>query len=71
LVVRTIFLVGLGGSSVRNFEGTDIERETLSPRVNWDGIGDSVNGLDLEEDGQVAGEVETISFREIRTVVVE
>jgi hypothetical protein len=70
-VAGTIFLDGLGGSSVRNFEGTEIERETSSPRVNSDGIGDLVSGLDLEEDGQVAGEVETISFPEKRTAEVE
>jgi hypothetical protein len=66
LVARTIFLVGLGGSTVRNFEGTETEREALSPGVNSDGIGDWVRGF--EEDDQVAGEVETISFQEIRTV---
>jgi hypothetical protein len=71
LVARTIFLVGLGGSSVRNFEGTETEREALSPGVNSDGIGDWVRGLNFEEDDQVAGEVETISFREIRTVEAE
>jgi hypothetical protein len=54
-VARTIFQVGLGGSSARNFEATEAEREALFPRVNSDGTDDSVRCLGLEEDGPVGG----------------